>query len=333
MTNNVIRGLLPDGHAPSVLREEIISLIKSTTPAQGPGGGPTATVTTGTVTLGTATSAAFEVLGDVSYAAGITWLGGQPPAGFRGVVALSRSTGGTVLGVWRAFSGAAPTPANPSPAPVDPASPTPAPVPPSTETVAYSFTWAHGGFYISPSVKSMFYKQRADGWIDAWQYPRREDTWEPVESTHATYREQTRGIRVQATAPAPSRVGDGFRFRTEAPLSGGEYVFVFGSGGASGIVIQDGRYAYSKTPDYAGVFGSAGTQYVDGSWEFVSVRAGDALEFVNEEDGYLTGRVVRSGGGREQIFSFKNAPKGDSTLVFHGWNFKKAKVEIIRGGK
>ena len=88
MTNNIIRGLLPDGHAPSVLREEILSLIKSNTPAQGTSGGPTTTVTTGAVTLGAAASAAFEVLGDVSYAPGITWLGRLPRRG--GFVSLDR---------------------------------------------------------------------------------------------------------------------------------------------------------------------------------------------------------------------------------------------------
>ena len=278
-------------------------------------------VSSGNVSLATGeNSAAFRVVGPVSYDASITWVGSlKPESSFRGAVSLLRGEGGGGLGVAAAVAGATP--------------PTPAPVTPTAETAAYSFTWGNGGFYISPRVKSMFYKQEADGWVDAWQYPRHEDTWEPVESSHATYREQGRAVNVQAKAPALLREGDGYRFRSEAPLNGDDYVSVSGAGGTSTINIQDGSYVYAKNNNYAGVFGSPGTQYADGSWNKVPVRAGDTLEFVNEEDGYLTGRVVRSDGAREQIFSFKNAPKADSELRFHGWNFKKAKVEIIRGGK
>ena len=299
-------------------------------------------VSSGSVSLATGeNSAAFRVVGPVSYDAGITWVGSiKPESSFRGAVSLLRVEGGGVLGVAAAIAGAtspvtpAPvTPAPVTPAPVTPAPVTPAPVTPAAETAAYSFTWAHSGFYISPRVKSMFYKQGADGWIDAWQFPRREDTWEPVEAAHSTYREQDRNINVQAKAPALLREGEGYRFRSEAPMSGDDYVSVSGAGGTSAIVVQDGNYAYSKNAGYAGVFGTPGTQYADGSWSKVPVQPGDTLEFVNEEDGYLTGRVVRAGGTREQIFSFKNAPKADSELRFHGWNFKKAKVEIIRGGK
>ena len=296
-------------------------------------------------------SAAFRIVGPMSYDASITWVGSlKPESSFRGAVSLLRVEGGGVLGVAAAIAGAtspvtpapvtpapvtpAPvTPAPVTPAPVTPAPVTPAPVTPAAETAAYSFTWAHSGFYISPRVKSMFYKQEADGWVDAWQFPRREDTWESVEAAHATYREQGRNINVQAKAPALLREGEGYRFRSEAPMSGDDYVFVSGAGGTSVIVVQDGNYAYSKNANYAGVFGTPGTQYADGSWSKVPVQPGDTLEFVNEEDGYLTGRVVRSDGAREQIFSFKNVPKADSELRFHGWNFKKAKVEIIRGGK
>ena len=304
-------------------------------------------VSSGSVSLSAGeNSAAFRVVGPVSYDAGITWVGSiKPESSFRGAVSLLRVEGGGVLGVAAAIAGAtspvtpapvtpAPVPPAPvTPAPVTPAPVTPAPVTPAAETAAYSFVWAHGGFYISPRVKSMFYKQEADGWIDAWQYPRHEDTWEPVESSHATYREQGRNISVQAKAPALLREGEGYRFRSEAPMSGDDYVSVSGTGGTSTINIQDGNYVYAKNNNYAGMFGSPGTQYAEGSWNKVPVRAGDTIEFVNEEDGYLTGRVVRSDGAREQIFSFKNAPKADSELRFHGWNFKKAKVEIIRGGK
>ena len=284
-------------------------------------------------------SAAFRVVGPVSYDASITWVGAvKPESSFRGAVSLLRVEGGGVLGVAAAVAGAtSPAPVTPTPAPVTPTpapvTPTPAPVTPATETAAYSFVWGHSGFYISPRTRSMFYKQEADGWVDAWQYPRREDTWEPVETTHATYREQGRNINVQAKAPALLREGEGYRFRSEAPMSGDDYVSVSGSGGTSTINIQDGSYVYAKNNNYAGVFGTPGTQYADGSWNKVPVQPGDTLEFVNEEDGYLTGRVVRAGGASEQIFSFKNAPKADSELRFHGWNFKKAKVEIIRGGK
>ena len=293
-------------------------------------------VSSGSVSLAAGeNAAAFRVVGPVSYDAGITWVGSiKPESSFRGAVSLLRVEGGGVLGVAAAIAGATspvtPAPVTPNPAPV---TPTPAPVTPTAETAAYSFVWAHNGFYISPTTKSMFYKKEADGWVDAWQFPRREDTWEPVESTHATYREQGRNINVQAKAPALLREGEGYRFRSEAPMSGDDYVSVSGTGGTSTVNIQDGSYVYAKNNNYAGVFGTPGTQYADGSWNKVPVRAGDTLEFVNEEDGYLTGRVVRADGAREQIFSFKNAPKADSEFRFHGWNFKKAKVEIIRGGK
>ena len=279
-------------------------------------------VSSGSVSLAAGeNSAAFRVVGPVSYDAGITWVGSiKPESSFRGAVSLLRVEGGGVLGVAAAIAGAT--------SPV-----TPAPVTPAAETAAYSFVWAHSGFYISPTTKSMFYKKEADGWVDAWQFPRREDTWEPVEAAHATYREQGRNINVQAKAPALLREGEGYRFRSEAPMSGDDYVSVSGAGGTSTINIQDGSYVYAKNYNYAGTFGTPGTQYSDGSWNKVPVRAGDTLEFVNEEDGYLAGRVVRSDGAREQIFSFKNAPKADSEFRFHGWNFKKAKVEIIRGGK
>nr|DAK45050.1 MAG TPA: hypothetical protein [Caudoviricetes sp.] len=286
-------------------------------------------VSSGSVSLAAGeNSAAFRVVGPVSYDAGITWVGSiKPESSFRGAVSLLRVEGGGVLGVAAAIAGAT------SPVTPAPVTPTPAPVTPTAETAAYSFVWAHSGFYISPTTKSMFYKKEADGWVDAWQFPRREDTWEPVESTHATYREQGRNINVQAKAPALLREGEGYRFRSEAPMSGDDYVSVSGTGGTSTVNIQDGSYVYAKNNNYAGVFGTPGTQYADGSWNKVPVRAGDTLEFVNEEDGYLTGRVVRADGAREQIFSFKNAPKADSEFRFHGWNFKKAKVEIIRGGK
>ena len=314
-------------------------------------------VSSGSVSLAAGeNSAAFRVVGPVSYDAGITWVGSiKPESSFRGAVSLLRVEGGGVLGVAAAIAGATspvtpapvtpnpapvtpnPAPVTPNPAPVTPTpapvTPTPAPVTPTAETAAYSFVWAHSGFYISPTTTSMFYKKEADGWVDAWQFPRRGDTWEPVESTHATYREQGRNINVQAKAPALLRGGEGYRFRSEAPMSGDDYVSVSGTGGTSTVNIQDGSYVYAKNNNYAGAFGTPGTQYADGSWNKVPVRAGDTLEFVNEEDGYLTGRVVRADGAREQIFSFKNAPKADSEFRFHGWNFKKAKVEIIRGGK
>ncbi len=327
-------GGLAEAQVRSITAEVVTEKLKAFTPTTNTARAKEArVVSSGNVALAAGeNSAAFRIVGPVSYDAGITWVGAvKPESSFRGAVSLLRVEGGGVLGVAAAIAGAtSPAPVTPTPAPV---TPTPAPVTPTTETAAYSFVWAHGGFYVSPRTKSMFYKQEADGWVDAWQYPRREDTWEPVESTHATYREQGRNVNVQAKAPALLHAGEGYRFRSESPMNGDDYVSVSGAGGTSTINIQDGNYVYAKNNTYAGVFGTPGTQYADGSWNKVPVQAGDTLEFVNEEDGYLTGRVVRAGGAREQIFSFKNAPKADSELRFHGWNFKKAKVEIIRGGK
>lgn len=328
-------GGLAEASVRSITAEVVAEKLRGFTPASSRAK-EARVVSSGSVSLAAGeNSAAFRVVGPVSYDVGITWVGSiKPESSFRGAVSLLRVEGGGVLGVAAAIAGATspvtPAPVTPTPAPV---TPTPAPVTPAAETAAYSFVWANGGFYISPRVKSMFYKQEADGWVDAWQYPRHEDTWEPVESSHATYREQGRNINVQAKAPALLRKGEGYRFRSEAPMSGDDYVSVSGAGGTSTINIKDGSYVYTKNYNYAGTFGTPGTQYADGSWNKIPVRAGDTIEFVNEEDGYLTGRVVRSDGAREQIFSFKNAPKADSEFRFHGWNFKKAKVEIIRGGK
>ena len=334
MTNNIIRGLLPDGHAPSVLREEILSLIKSNAPAQGAGGGPTTTVTTGTVTLGSATSAAFEVLGDVSYAAGITWLGGQPPAGFRGVVALSRSTGGTVLGVWRAFSGAAPTPVAPSPAPVNPV--TPSPVTPTTgEAANWNFTWANNGFVDSatnaspPKILALYFKTPDEGgWVQAWQYPHRQDTWEPVADGNPTYAAQAMRHKAVATAARPLGEGDAWVFTTSQSLAGDDSLFVEG-GGVANIVIKDGLYGFSKQNNYPGVFGSPGTEYADGSWDAVAIKAGDRLE-IKRSGSYAVGSVIRSSGAREKIFAFKFNWADSTRAGVHGWNFSKVKAEVVR---
>lgn len=336
MTNNIIRGLLPDGHAPSVLREEIIGLIKSAAPAQGTGGGPTTTVTTGTVTLGSAASAAFEVLGDVSYATGITWLGGQPPAGFRGVVALSRSTGGTVLGVWRAFSGAAPTPVTPSPAPVNP--PSPSPVTPSAgESANWKFTWADNGFVDSatnagpPKILALYFKTPDEGgWVQAWQYPHRQDTWEPVADGHPTYAPQNTRRKARAIPTRPLGEGDAWVFTTKNPMSGVDSFFVTNDGGqAAKIAVKDGAYGFGKSSTQDGVFGSAGTEYADGSWNAVPIKAGDKLEIKRSEE-YAVGSVIRSNGAKEQIFAFKFDWKNTTAADVHGWGFGAVKAEVVR---
>lgn len=328
MTNNIIRGLLPDGHAPSVLREEIISLIKSTTPAQGTGGGPTTTVTTGTITLGAAASAAFEVLGDVSYAAGITWLGGQPPAGFRGVVALSRSTGGTVLGVWRAFSGAAPTPVTPSPAPVNPV--TPAPVTPATgEAATWNLAYGHNGWVVSGKVLARYFQDPVDGWVQAWQYPREQGTWAPIASDAPTYREQQPHNKALANPSRPLGEGDAWVFTTGQALAGKDSVFVANGDGGAKIVVADGAYAYASRVPQDGAFGTPGTEFANGSWNAVAIKTGDKLE-IKRSEGYAIGSVIRTSGQREQIFAFKFDWRSDTTAGAHGWNFARVKAEVVR---
>lgn len=330
MTASIIKGLLPDGHAPSALREEILSLIKSTTPAQSAGGGPATTVTTGTVTLGTAASAAFEVLGDVSYAAGITWLGGQPPAGFRGVVALSRSTGGTVLGVWRAFSGAAPTPATPSPAPVSPANPAPAPVTPTTgEAATWNLAYGHNGWVVSGKVLARYFQDPVDGWVQAWQYPHEQGTWTPIASDAPTYREQQPSHKALATASRPLGEGDAWVFTTKASLADKDSVFVANGDGGAKIVIKDGAYAYARRIPQDGPFGRDGEEFLDGSWHATAIKPGDKLE-IKRSDGYAVGSVIRASGRREQIFAFKFDWRNDTTAGAHGWNFNQVKAEVVR---
>lgn len=330
MTANIIKGLLPDGHAPSALREEIISLIKSTAPAQG-SGGPATTVTTGTVTLGSAASAAFEILGDVSYAAGITWLGGQPPAGFRGVVALSRSTGGTVLGVWRAFSGAAPAPVTPSPAPVNPATNLPpAPVPPTTgEAATWNMLYGHNGWVVSGKVLSRYFQDPVDGWIQAWQYPREQGTWTPIASDAPTYREQQPNHRVLATASRPLGEGDAWVFTTKANLADKDSVFVANGDGGAKIVVKDGAYAYGRRIPQDGVYGRDGEEFLDGSWNSTAIKPGDKLEIMRSA-GYAVGSVIRAGGGKEQIFAFKFDWRNDTAAGVHGWSFNQVKAEVVR---
>lgn len=329
MTANIIKGLLPDGHAPSVLREEILSLIKSTAPAQG-SGGPTTTVTTGTVTLGSATSAAFEVLGDVSWDAGITWLGGKPPAGFRGVVALSRSTGGTVLGVWRAFSGAAPTPATPSPAPVTPANPTPAPVTPTTgEAATWNLAYGHNGWVVSGKVLARYFQDPVDGWVQAWQYPREQGGWVPIASDAPTYREQQPNHKALATASRPLGEGDAWVFTTKANLADKDSVFVANGDGGAKIVVSNGAYAYGRRIPQDGPYGTSGEEFLDGSWNSTAIKPGDKLE-IKRSDGYAVGSVIRASGQREQIFAFKFDWRNDTTAGVHGWNFGAVKAEVVR---
>lgn len=327
MTANIIKGLLPDGHAPSALREEIISLIKSTAPAQG-SGGPATTVTTGTVTLGSAASAAFEILGDVSYAAGITWLGGQPPAGFRGVVALSRSTGGTVLGVWRAFSGAAPAPVTPSPAP---APVTPSPVTPTTgEAATWNLTYGHNGWVISGKTLARYYREAdAEGFVQAWQYPREQSTWTPIASDAPTYREQQPNHKALATASRPLGEGDAWLFTTKANLANKDSVFVANGDFGAKIVVKDGAYAYGRLIPQDGTYGRDGEGFLDGSWNSTAIKPGDKLE-IKRSDGYAVGSVIRAGGQREQIFAFKFDWRNDTTAGVHGWNFNQVKAEVVR---
>lgn len=324
MTNNIIRGLLPDGHAPSVLKQEIISLIKSTNPAQG-----TTTVTTGTVTLGTATSAAFEVLGDVSYAAGITWLGGQPPAGFRGVVALSRSTGGTVLGVWRAFSGAAPTPVAPSPAPVNPVAPSPV-TPTTGEAATWNLTYGHNNWVVTGKTLARYFREPdADGFVQAWQYPREQGTWTPIASDAPTWREQQPNIKALATASRPLGEGDAWVFTTKANLAGKDSVYVANGGSGAKIVVANGAYAYGRAALQDGVYGRDGEQFLDGSWNSTAIKPGDKLE-IKRSDGYAVGSVIRAGGQREQIFAFQFDWRNDTTAGVHGWGFNQVKAEVVR---
>lgn len=330
MTANIIKGLLPDGHAPSVLREEILSLIKSTAPAQSAGGGPATTVTTGTVSLGSAASAAFEVLGDVSYAAGITWLGGQPPAGFRGVVALSRSTGGTVLGVWRAFSGAAPTPVAPSPAPVTPTSPAPAPVTSATgEAATWNLTYSHNGWVVSGKVLARYFQDPVDGWIQAWQYPHEQGTWTPIASDAPTYREQQPNNKALATASRPLGEGDAWVFTTGQPLADKDSVFVANGDAGAKIVVKDGSYGYARRVPQDGVYGNSGENFLDGSWNATVIKPGDKLE-IKRSEGYAIGSVIRASGQREQIFAFKFDWRNDTTAGVHGWNFNQVKAEVVR---
>lgn len=328
-----IMGLLPTGKAPEALKAEISEMISANRPAGGYG---TTTISSGSVELTESTAAAsFEVKGDVTYAAGITWLGGTPPAGFRGVVALSRSTGGSVLGVWGAFSGAASvTPAPVSPAPVNPPSPgtsNPAPVTPVTgEPATWNMAHAHNGWVVNGKTLARYFREPdTDGWVQAWQYPHEQGAWTPVPEGAPTYAEQKPAARALATVARPLGEGDAWVFTTDTPLADKDSVFVANGDYGAKIAVRDSKYAYGNRIPETSVWGEPGREYANGSWDAIAIQPGDKLE-IKRSEGYAIASVIRSGGAREKIFSFKFDWRTDTTGGIHGWNFGRAKAEVVR---
>lgn len=328
-----IMGLLPSGRAPAVLKAEISEMIAAVKSAPVAATDPAVILASGTVELADGkTTATFHVTGDVTYASGISWVGVKPGAGFRGAVALIRVVGGGVLGAAAANAVSANTGGN-TPAPVTPAVPPAPPVPPTPmpavgEKASYNFTWAHGGWYKTGVLGRYFKNPDADNFVEAWEYPRADKTWEPISEGEPTYAPQPARVKTVATAGAPIGEGDAWVFTTAAPLSGFDSVFIEG-GGTAKVLIQNGKYSYGNYVDNRNAFGTAGTEYANGSWNAVDVQAGDKLE-IKRSEGYAIGSVIRANGTKEQIFAFKYNFMNSTVAGFQGWNFQKIKAELIR---
>lgn len=319
-----IMGLLPNGKAPAALKAEIGEMIAAVkpAPAETPATEPAAVVSSGAVELAEGkTAAAFQVTGDVTYGANISWVGVKPGAGFRGAVALIRVAGGGVLGAAAANAVDAA-----KPAPVAPVTPTP---PAVGEKASYNFTWGHNGYYKQGVLGRYFKNPDSDNFVEAWEYPHADKTWEPVPEGGATYAQQPARVRIVATAGAPIGEGDAWVFTTAAPLSGFDSVYVGDGDFASKIIITDGKYAYANNVNSRGAFGSSGTEYANGSWNAVDVQAGDKLE-IKRSEGYAVSSVIRANGSKEQIFAFKYGFTNNTHAGFQGWNFQKIKAELIR---
>ena len=326
-----IMGLLPNGKAPAALKSEISEMIEAVKPAPAVATDPAAVLASGTVELADGkTAVAYQVTGDVTYGEGISWVGVKPGAGFRGAVALLRVAGGGVLGAAAANAVDA---TKPTPSPVTPANPspvTPAPVTPAVgEKASYNFTWGHGGWYKTGVLGRYFKNPDSDNFVEAWEYPHADKTWEPVPEGGAAYAQQPARVRTVATAGAPIGEGDAWVFTTAAPLSGFDSVYVGDGDAASKIIVSTGKYAYANNVNSRGAFGSPGTEYANGSWNAVDVQAGDKLE-IKRSEGYAVGSVIRTNGSKEQIFAFKYGFTNSTAAGFQGWNFQKIKAELIR---
>ena len=325
-----IMGLLPSGKAPDALKAEISEMIAAAKTAPVAATDPAVILASGTVELADGkTTAAYQVTGDVTCAPNISWVGVKPRAGFRGAVALIRVAGGGVLGAAAANAVDA---VKPDPSPATPANP-PSPVTPAPaavgEKASYNFTWGHGGWYKTGVLGRYFKNPDADNFVEAWEYPRADKTWEPVPEGGATYAQQPARVHILATAGAPIGEGDAWVFTTAAPLSGFDSVYVGHNDSASKIIINDGKYAFANNVNSRGAFGSQGTEYANGSWNAVDVQAGDKLE-IKRSEGYAVGSVIRVNGAKEQIFAFKYNFTNNTTAGFQGWNFQKIKAELIR---
>lgn len=326
-----IMGLLPSGKAPDALKAEISEMIAAVKPAAAVAAtDPAVILASGTVELADGkTTAAYQVTGDVTYASNISWVGVKPSAGFRGAVALIRVAGGGVLGAAAANAVDA---AKPAPSPATPANP-PSPVTPAPpavgEKASYNFTWAHGGWYKTGVLGRYFKNPDSDNFVEAWEYPHADKTWEPVPEGGATYAQQPARVRVVATSGAPLGEGDAWQFTTAAALSGFDSVYVGDGDSASKIIVAGGKYGYANNVNSRGAFGTAGTEFNNGSWNAVDVQAGDKLE-IKRSEGYAVGSVIRANGSKEQIFAFKYGFTSSTAAGFQGWNFQKIKAELIR---
>ena len=280
-------------------------------------------VSSGSVSLAAGeNSAAFRVVGPVSYDAGITWVGSiKPESSFRGAVSLLRVEGGGVLGVAAAIAGAT--------SPVTPAPVTPAPA--AGEKPNWAFTWAHNGWIVTGKTLARYFRgPDASGFVQAWEYPRDQATWEPVSEGAPTYAPQKPQHKARATATRPLGEGDAWVFTTKNPVSGVDSFFVTNDGGqAAKIAVKDGAYGFGKSATQDGVFGTAGTEYLDGSWNAVPIKQGDKLE-IKRAEGYAVGSVIRSTGAKEQIFAFKFDWKDTTAADVHGWSFGAVKAEVVR---
>lgn len=291
-------------------------------------------VSSGSVALAAGeNSAAFRVVGPVSYDASITWVGAvKPEASFRGAVSLLRVEGGGVLGVAATVAGATtPTPVTPTPTPATPTpTPTPTPATPTTGEVAtWNLAYGHNGWVVSGKVLARYFQEPVDGWVQAWQYPHEQGTWTPIASDAPTYREQQPNHKALATASRPLGEGDAWVFATKASLADKDSVFVANGDGGAKIVVANGAYAYASRIPQDGPFGTAGVEFANGSWNAVAIKAGDKLE-IRRREGYAVGSVIRATGQREQIFAFKFDWRNDTTAGAHGWNFNQVKAEVVR---
>ena len=325
-------GGLAEASVRSITAEVVAEKLRGFTPASSRAK-EARVVSSGSVSLAAGeNSAAFRVVGPVSYDAGITWVGSiKPESSFRGAVSLLRVEGGGVLGVAAAIAGATSpvTPAPVTPAPVTPAPVTPAPA--AGEKPNWAFAWAHNNWIVVGKTLARYFREPdASGFVQAWEYPRDQSTWEPVPEGAPTYAPQKVQHKARATATRPLGEGDAWVFTTKNPVSGVDSFFVTNDGGqAAKIVVKDGAYGFGKSATQDGVFGTAGTEYADGSWNAVPIKAGDKLE-IKRAEGYAVGSVIRSNGAKEQIFAFKFDWKDTTAADVHGWGFGAVKAEVVR---